>query len=70
MIIKEVTASLGRTIQFKQFEPHNFHISFKAEISEDEQASTQSFAKKLFVECESAIKEEILKVKEFYPKSK
>ncbi len=36
MILRELTASVGRTIQIVAFEPINFHSSIKAELSEDD----------------------------------
>lgn len=36
MLITEITASFGRTIQFQQFEPVNVHVSLKAEIVDGE----------------------------------
>lgn len=36
MRITEITYSLGRTIQVKNFEPVNFHASIKAEVKEKE----------------------------------
>lgn len=36
MEIKEITYSLGRTLQVKQYEPMNFHASIKAEVSPKE----------------------------------
>lgn len=34
--ITEITYSVGRTMQIKQYEPINFHASAKAEVSEGE----------------------------------
>ena len=36
MKITEITYSIGRTIQIKQYEPINFHASAKAEVAENE----------------------------------
>ena len=36
MKISEITFSLGRTIQVKQFEPMNVHYSAKAEVEIDD----------------------------------
>ena len=35
MKITEITASVGRTIQFQQYEPVNIHVSLKAEVECD-----------------------------------
>lgn len=35
--INEITFSVGRTLQVKQYEPINIHISAKAEVQKDAQ---------------------------------
>jgi len=65
MKITEITASLGRTIQFEQYQPHNFHVSCKVELEDGE---TQEAFRKAHLECEKAIKEEIDKVRAVYEK--
>lgn len=53
MKIVEITASLGRTIQIKQFEPLNFHASVKAEVGENEDLD------KAFAELKKIVKEQV-----------
>lgn len=36
MILKEISYSLGRTLQLSAYEPVNYHASVKAEVSENE----------------------------------
>jgi hypothetical protein len=55
MKITEITASLGRTIQIKQFEPLNFHASIKAEVGEGEDLN------KAFEEIKKIVKDQVAK---------
>lgn len=64
MKIIEVTASLGRAIQFVSFQPHNFHASCKVELEEGEDSNDAY--RKAFQACEVSMKEEIDKFKELY----
>lgn len=53
MKIVEITASLGRTIQIKAYEPLNFHASVKAEVGEDEDLD------EAFAELKKIVKDQV-----------
>ncbi|HPY53595.1 MAG: hypothetical protein BWY47_00419 [Bacteroidetes bacterium ADurb.Bin302] len=55
MEIKEITYSLGRTIQIKQYEPMNFHASIKAEVKGGEDLN------KAYAELKKIVQEQIAK---------
>lgn len=71
MTIKEITFSLGRTLQVKAYEPLNIHYSVKAEVEIDDKnmGVTEGKVDEAYKKLEHLVTSQLTKKIAFFEKS-